>query len=149
MTDAARVVVYSHRSGLESSKVEIEVYARRFFFSWKIIKKTESKESLADLLEHSETRASTFFLVPCSPTDAVTRNDSGRTRTPRGGSSGRQARIQDQQEPRWRRQRRLTSTCSHRLSRASASRLDPRGLDIKSSRTAAAARVTPCRQCPC
>ncbi|KAF8550631.1 hypothetical protein OG21DRAFT_1513761 [Imleria badia] len=42
-------------SGLESSKVEIEVYARRFFFSWKIIKKTESKESLADLLEHSET----------------------------------------------------------------------------------------------
>jgi len=42
-------------SGLESSKVEIEVYARRFFFNYKIIKKTESKESLADLLEHSET----------------------------------------------------------------------------------------------
>ncbi|KAI9571600.1 hypothetical protein HD554DRAFT_2036544 [Boletus coccyginus] len=43
-------------SGLESSKVEIEVYARRFFFSYKVIKKTESKESIADLLEHSETR---------------------------------------------------------------------------------------------
>ncbi|KAG9316912.1 hypothetical protein JVU11DRAFT_2990 [Chiua virens] len=42
-------------SGIESSKVEIDVYARRFFFSYKIIKKTESKESLADLLEHSET----------------------------------------------------------------------------------------------
>jgi len=42
-------------SGLESSRVEIEVYARRFFFSYKVIKKTESKESLADLLEHSET----------------------------------------------------------------------------------------------
>ncbi|KAH0828112.1 hypothetical protein J3R83DRAFT_3783 [Lanmaoa asiatica] len=44
-------------TGLESSKVEIEVYARRFFFSYKVIKKTESKESLADLLEHSETHA--------------------------------------------------------------------------------------------
>jgi len=42
-------------SGLESSKVEIEVYARRFFFSYKVVKKTESKESLADLLEHAET----------------------------------------------------------------------------------------------
>ncbi|KAF9227086.1 hypothetical protein BS17DRAFT_814027 [Gyrodon lividus] len=42
-------------SGLESSKVEIEVYARKFFFSYKVIKKTESKESLADLLEHSAT----------------------------------------------------------------------------------------------
>ncbi|KAN0091464.1 hypothetical protein V8E55_005030 [Tylopilus felleus] len=44
-----------YRSGIESSKVEIEVYARRFFFSYKVIKKTESKETLADLLEHSET----------------------------------------------------------------------------------------------
>jgi len=42
-------------SGIESSRVEIEVYARRFPFSYKIIKKTESKESLADLLEHAET----------------------------------------------------------------------------------------------
>jgi len=42
-------------SGLESSRVEIEVYARRFFFNYKVIKKTESKESLADLLEHAET----------------------------------------------------------------------------------------------
>ncbi|KAG8214183.1 hypothetical protein J3R82DRAFT_10972 [Butyriboletus roseoflavus] len=42
-------------SGLVASKVEIEVYARRFFFNYKVIKKTESKESLADLLEHSET----------------------------------------------------------------------------------------------
>lgn len=38
------------------------MYARRFFFSYKVIKKTESKESLADLLEHSETRASFFYL---------------------------------------------------------------------------------------
>jgi len=42
-------------SGLESSKVEIEVYARRFFFVYKIIKKTESKANLAELLEQSET----------------------------------------------------------------------------------------------
>lgn len=51
-----------YRSGIESSKVEIEVYARRFFFSYKVIKKTESKETLADLLEHSETRTP-FFIV--------------------------------------------------------------------------------------
>ncbi|KAF8840870.1 hypothetical protein BDN67DRAFT_1011098 [Paxillus ammoniavirescens] len=42
-------------SGLESSTVEIEVYARKFFFSYKAIKKTESKQSLADLLEHTAT----------------------------------------------------------------------------------------------
>lgn len=49
------------RSGLESSKVEIEVFARRFFFNYKIIKKTESKESLADLLEHSGSRKAPFL----------------------------------------------------------------------------------------
>lgn len=54
----------AYRSGLESSKVEIEVYARRFFFNYKVIKKTESKESLADLLEHSETRVSCSFFYP-------------------------------------------------------------------------------------
>lgn len=54
-----------HRSGLESSKVEIEVFARRFFFNYKVIKKTESKESLADLLEHSETRVYFFFFFFC------------------------------------------------------------------------------------
>lgn len=57
-TDACTI----NRSGLESSKVEIEVFARRFFFSYKVIKKTESKESLADLLEHAETRMSCSFL---------------------------------------------------------------------------------------
>ena len=61
---AGGCLIAVHRSGLESSKVEVEVYARRFFFSYKIIKKTESKESLADLLEHSETRAfSPLFLA--------------------------------------------------------------------------------------
>ncbi|KAI6121855.1 hypothetical protein F5141DRAFT_1260506 [Pisolithus sp. B1] len=42
-------------SAPESSKVQIEVFARRFFFSYKLIKKTESKESLADLLVHADT----------------------------------------------------------------------------------------------
>ncbi|KAI6037546.1 hypothetical protein EDC04DRAFT_2120393 [Pisolithus marmoratus] len=42
-------------SAPESSKVQIEVFARRFFFSYKLIKKTESKESLADLLVHTDT----------------------------------------------------------------------------------------------
>jgi len=42
-------------SGLESSTVEIEVYARKFFFSYKAIKKTETKQSLADLLENAAT----------------------------------------------------------------------------------------------
>lgn len=35
--------------------MQIEVFARRFFFSYKLIKKTESKESLADLLVHADT----------------------------------------------------------------------------------------------
>ena len=46
------------------------MYARRFFFSYKVIKKTESKESLADLLEHSETRASRpFTFLPLDTDD--------------------------------------------------------------------------------
>ena len=94
MTDTA-----CSRSGLESSKVEIEVYARRFPFSYKIIKKTESKESLADLLEHAETRMSRPFCTPLSPNRPRTRkrqrsnSSCSKKVRPQVGSCSRLARV--------------------------------------------------------
>lgn len=38
---------------MESSMIEIEVFARRCFFSYKIIKKTENNQSLGELLENA------------------------------------------------------------------------------------------------
>ncbi|KAG0696972.1 hypothetical protein DFH29DRAFT_1082636 [Suillus ampliporus] len=38
---------------MESSRIEIEVFARRCFFSYKVVKKTENNQSLGDLLENA------------------------------------------------------------------------------------------------
>jgi hypothetical protein len=40
---------------MESSMIEIEVFARRCFFSYKIIKKTENNQNLGELLENANT----------------------------------------------------------------------------------------------
>jgi hypothetical protein len=40
---------------MESSRVEVEVFARRCFFSYKAIKKTQSDQCLGDLLGNTST----------------------------------------------------------------------------------------------
>lgn len=40
---------------MESSRIEVEVFARRCFFSYKSIKKTESNQCLGDLLGNTST----------------------------------------------------------------------------------------------
>lgn len=54
--------MFACSSTSELAKLQIEIFARRFFFSYKVIKKTENRESLADLLVHTDTR--TLFPSP-------------------------------------------------------------------------------------
>lgn len=62
---------------MESSSIEIEVFARRCFFSYKVIKKTENNQSLGDLLENSNARESKGIPTSCT---RLTDPDSGWTR---------------------------------------------------------------------
>lgn len=57
---------------MESSPIEIEVFARRCFFSYKVIKKTENNQSLGDLLENSNTAVGLELLGNGEPAGRVT-----------------------------------------------------------------------------
>ncbi|KAG2154410.1 uncharacterized protein EDB93DRAFT_159061 [Suillus bovinus] len=57
---------------MESSSIEIEVFARRCFFSYKVIKKTENNQSLGDLLENVNTPVVLELLGNGEPTGKVT-----------------------------------------------------------------------------
>jgi len=57
---------------MESSSIEIEVFARRCFFSYKVIKKTENNQSLGDLLENSNAPVGLELLGNGEPAGRVT-----------------------------------------------------------------------------
>jgi hypothetical protein len=74
-----RIVLMEHFSdAMESSRIEVEVFARRCFFSYKIIKKTESNQSLGDLLGNANNGQPER--LPLKQKNArLTDIDSGRT----------------------------------------------------------------------
>ncbi|KAG2365374.1 hypothetical protein BDR07DRAFT_1481330 [Suillus spraguei] len=57
---------------MESSSIEIEVFARRCFFSYKVIKKTENNQSLGDLLENANSTVELELLGNGEPAGKVT-----------------------------------------------------------------------------
>ncbi|KAJ8586639.1 hypothetical protein M405DRAFT_883179 [Rhizopogon salebrosus TDB-379] len=56
---------------MESSRIEVEVFARRCFFSYKIIKKTESNQSLGDLLGNANNAAELELLGNGQPAGKI------------------------------------------------------------------------------
>lgn len=57
---------------MESSMIEIEVLARRCFFSYKIIKKTENNQSLGELLENANAVVGLELLGNGEPAGRIT-----------------------------------------------------------------------------